>query len=402
MLTSELSLSWQRGEQIRPLYVEPDDGEYLRAAEDLAAIFESHEGRARASLEESLQEYVGTGTDYKILRGFIKLLTDRCEFETSSTVEPTEVRRALFTKARLHHPVIDDESRASVYAEAARELACDAASLDGALYADLPENQTLKVFETITPAELLDLYNVAQAQALLYRSVEMRLWLEPQAAEGYREIFNAIKAYRLIHTVRGASREGYEVRLDGPASIFQRSQKYGIQMAVFLPALLLCKGWRMRAEIQSKRGVAYFELTSKQTRLRSHYDSTQGYENPVVERLASLWSRGAGGWSLERSGEVIDLGDSAFIPDFVLRKEATGERVFLEVLGFWTPEHLRDRLLEFDHAGLRNFILAAWDELRGARDPLTNVPPNTIVFKRNLDPALVALAADGLTTSPNV
>ena len=397
MLTADLALSWQRGEQIRPRYVEADDEEYLRAAGDLVALFESHEGRARASLEESLQEYVGTGTDYKILRGFIKLLTDRCEFETSSPVEPPEIRRALFTKARLNHPVIDEETRARVLAESARELACEPSALDGALYADLPENQTLASFETTTPAALLDLYNVAQAQALLYRSVEMRLWLEPQGPEGYREIFNAIKAYRLIHTVRGASRDGYEVRLDGPASIFQRSQKYGIQMAVFLPALLLCAGWRMRAEIQSRRGVAYFELTSRQTRLRSHYDTLRGYENPVVERLASVWSRGAGGWSLGQSGEVIDLGDSAFVPDFVLRKEATGERVFLEVLGFWTPQHLRERLLEFDHAGVKNFILAAWDDLRGTRDPMTNVPPNTIVFKRNLDPALVALAADGLT-----
>ena len=50
----------------------------------------------------------------------------------------------------------------------------------------------------------------------------------------------------------------------------------------------------------------------------------------------------------------------------------------------------------FDHAGLRNFILAAWDELRGSRDPMTNVPDNTIVFKRNLDPAVVALMADKL------
>src|SRR3954469_10207444 len=180
MLTADLALSWQRGEQIRPRYIESDDEEYLRAAEDLAALFESHEGRTRASLEESLQEYVGTGTDYKILRGLIKLLTDRCEFETSSPVEPTEIRRAVFMKARLHHPVIDEESRARVFAEAARELSCDAASLDGALYADLPENQTLASFETIKPAELIDLYNVAQAQALLYRSVEMRLWLESQ------------------------------------------------------------------------------------------------------------------------------------------------------------------------------------------------------------------------------
>ncbi len=152
-----------------------------------------------------------------------------------------------------------------------------------ALYADLPENQRLTLFEPLTAGELLDLYNVAQAQALLYRSVEMRLWLEPQAPEGFRELFGAIKAYRLIHTVQGNSREGYEVRLDGPASIFQRSQKYGIQMAVFLPALLLCKGWRMRAEIQAKQNrVVYFELTSEQTRLRSHYPEITAYENPVI------------------------------------------------------------------------------------------------------------------------
>ena len=185
------------------------------------------------------------------------------------------------------------------------------------------------------------------------------------------------------------------MRLDGPASIFQRSQKYGIQMAVFLPALLLCKGWRMRAEIQSKqRRVVYFELTSEQTQLRSHYPEITAYENPVTDKLAAAWSRAATAWELESSSEVIDLGDSAFIPDFVLRHRETGARVFLEVLGFWTPEHLRERLLEFDHARVRNFILAAWDDLRGTRDPMTNVPPNTIVFKRSLDPAAVALMAD--------
>ena len=102
-------------------------------------------------------------------------------------------------------------------------------------------------------------------------------------------------------------------------------------------------------------------------------------------------------WALEQSGEVIDLGDSAFMPDFVLRRD-DGARVFLELLGFWTPEHLRERLLEFDHARIKNFILAAWDELRGSRDPLTNVPPNTIVFKRSLDPSVVALMAEQLVS----
>lgn len=390
-------MSWQRGDRINPRYIDAEDEEYLRAAEDLVALFKAHDGRTRAALEESLQEYVGTGTDYRILRGLIKLLTDRCEFETTAPAEPSEVRRTLFLKARARHPVATAETRAEVVGEVAHELSCEPAALLDALYADLPGNQRLTLFEPLTAGELLDLYNVAQAQALLYRSVEMRLWLEPQAPEGFRELFGAVKAYRLIHTVKGNSREGYEVRLDGPASIFQRSQKYGIQMAVFLPALLLCKGWRMRAEIQGRGGhVAYFELTSEQTRLRSHYHEVTPYDNPIVEKLANVWTRAGTAWALEPSSVVIDLGDSAFIPDYVLRHAETGAQVYLELLGFWTPEHLRERLLEFDHAGLNNFILCAWDELRGTRDPMTNVPPNTILFKRSIDPAAVALLADEL------
>jgi predicted nuclease of restriction endonuclease-like RecB superfamily len=398
MLTADLAMSWQRGERITPRYIDTGDEEYVRVAEDFVEVFREHEGQTRAALEQYLQEYVGTGTDYKVLRGLIKLLTDRCEFETEAPADPAEIRRALFLKARARHPVVNEDVRAAVVAETARELSCEPEALAGGLYADLPENQKLVSFEAPTAAELLDIYNLAQAQALLYRCVQMRLWLEPQEPEGYRELFGAIKSYRLIHSIKGNAREGYEVRLDGPASIFQRSQKYGVQMAVFLPALLLCKGWRMRAEIEARRGQpAFFDLDSRQTRLRSHYLSAAGYENPVLERLPRDWAKAATGWELEPSREVIDLGGSAFIPDFLLKNSA-GARVHLEVLGFWTPEHLRERLLEFDHAGLRRFILAAWEDLRGSRDPMTNVPANTIVFKRSLDPSTVALMAERLTS----
>jgi uncharacterized protein len=398
MLTADLSMSWRRGDKVMPRYINTEDAEYLRVAEDLISLFTEHEGETRAALEEALREYAGTGTDYKILRGLTKLLTDRCEFGTTAPAPPEEIRRALFLKARARHPVVSIERRGELVAEAAAEFACAPDALLAGLYADLSDNQRLASFEPLAPAELLDLYNVAQAQALLYRSVEMRLWVEPQGPEGYRQLFGAIKAYGLIHTVRGNAREGYEVRLDGPVSLFQRSQKYGVQMAVFLPALLLCQGWRMRAEIETKRGAApaYFELTSRQTRLRSHYLSVGGYENPSIEKLAANWHKANTSWALGQSREVIDLAGSAFAPDFVLSREM-GERVYLEVLGFWTPQSLKRRLEEFAHAGVGNFILAAWDDLRGSRDPLTTVPPNVINYKRTLDPSAVALKADELT-----
>jgi predicted nuclease of restriction endonuclease-like RecB superfamily len=401
MLTADLAQSFRRGNRVRPLYIPPDDPDYLQDATHLIKLFNEHEGRARRELDQALEEYVGIGTDYKILRGFIKLLTDRCSFETASAKDPIEIRRALFLKACASHPVTQDEStRVAVIEEAARELDCAPEVVTQGLYADLPENQKLTDFEQLNSTELLNLYNLAQAQALLYRSTEMRLFVETQNPESYRELFAAIKAYRLIHTIKGSSSAGYEVRLDGPVSIFHHSQKYGIQMAVFLPALLLCKGWRMQAQItqQSSSGsphAAFFELNHTQKQLHSHYLSTALSENPISEKLAASWGRVETSWELEPSREVIDLGESAFIPDYLLR-HADGQQFYLEILGFWTPRHLKERLKEFEHAGARNFILAAWDELRGSRDPLTRVPPHTIIFKRSLDAVAVELAVNEL------
>ena len=396
MLTSDLAQSWQRGGRIRPRHVNPQDPKYLREAEDLVRLFERRTGDARSELERDLQDYVGTGTDYKTLRGLIKLLTDRCEFETPEGPEPSEMRRALFTRARQFHPVVSAEARRAAVAEAAQDVGCEPGALLDNLYGDLPENQKLVSFESLTGGELLDLYNVAQAQALLYRCVEMRLQVEPQSAEGYRELFGSIKAYGLISTIRGNAHDGYEVRLDGPVSMFHRSQKYGVQMAVFLPALLTCKGWRMRAEIHSKpEGVAYFELDSRQTELRSHYLSVPHYENPAARKFVESWGRSGQAAVLEPSREVLDAGGSAFVPDYVIR-HPSGRNVYLEVLGFWTPQHLRARLEELAHAGLTNFVLAAWEELRGSRDPLMSVPARTIVFKRSLDPGVVALMVEEL------
>jgi predicted nuclease of restriction endonuclease-like RecB superfamily len=89
------------------------------------------------------------------------------------------------------------------------------------------------------------------------------------------------------------------------------------------------------------------------------------------------------------------LGESAFIPDFVLTRD-DGRKFYLEILGFWTPQHLQQRLAEFEHARFEDFILAAWDELRGSRDPVTRPPRHALIFKRSLDPVALELAVEEL------
>jgi uncharacterized protein len=386
MLTADLAMSYRRGNRISPRYLQSDDPRHLQTAADLAIIVEQHRGRRRAELERALDEYIGVGTDYKILRGLIKLLTDRCEFENTGAKDPADIRRALFTKAAAYHPVVaDDQLRQRLIAEVAGELECSPEDVMAGLYADLSGNQRLVAFEEMSAEDLLDRYNLAQAQALLYRCSEMRLRIEPQEPGVTRRLFAEIKAFRLIHAIRGNPASGYDAQLSGPVSIFHRSQRYGVQMAVFLPALLLYPGWRLRAEIGTKTGAAFFELDSKQKQLRSHYvaDDLQP-QNPQITKLLEDFGKFDGEWIAQPSQEVIDLGESAFVPDLVFIRDGD-EPIYLEMLGYWTPRSLNERLKEFARAGFENYAIAASEEMRCSRDAPSQLPPNVIVYKKTLN-----------------
>jgi predicted nuclease of restriction endonuclease-like RecB superfamily len=399
VLTSDLALSWQRGGRIGPRTLDLHDPDYLRIAGELIEIVRAHEGRRRAELEQALGEYVGVGTDYRILRGLIKLLLDQCVFEISGSIDPATLRQTVFLKARSHHPILEGSAHhQEVIAATAEILGCAPEMVVKGLYADLSANHHLTRFEEIAAEQLLERYNLAQAQALLYRCVEMRLSVEPQEPAGYRQLFEAIKAHRLIHTIKGNSRAGYEVRLNGPVSLFHRSQKYGIQMAVFLPALLDCQSWRMRAEIAGQADRrAFFELSSAEHKLRTENITAEIGGQAPIEKFIANWARLGSEWMLEPSQEVVDLGEGAFIPDFALRHES-GKLVYLEILGFWTPRYLSERLAEFAHAEFKDFILVVSEEMRGTREPPKKLPPNIVVCKAALDARAVKSAADQLAS----
>src|ERR1041384_6284590 len=111
MLTADLAQSWQRGDRTGPRLIDTNDQDYLRDAATLIRLFQSFDARTRAELDEALAEYVGVSTDYRVQRGLIKLLMDRCTFETVATKDPVEIRRALFRKAVAHFPAAPGRGR---------------------------------------------------------------------------------------------------------------------------------------------------------------------------------------------------------------------------------------------------------------------------------------------------
>jgi len=262
----------------------------------------------------------------------------------------------------------------------------------------LADNQRLIAFDEPTAADLIARYNLAQAQALLYRCVEMRLTVLPQETSGYRRLFAAIKRYDLINTIKGDARAGYEVRLSGPVSLFHRSQKYGIRMAVFLPALLECEGWRMRAEIETKRGRAFFDLDSAKHNLPTKEPfawTDESGPGVMLEKFLSAWARLNTEWKAAVCREVIDLGGTAFVPDAVL-EDASGRKVYVELFGFWTPRYLNDRLAEFERGNFKNFVLLVSEELRGSREAPAALPPSVISYKTSPDVRAILAAIERL------
>ena len=60
-------------------------------------------------------------------------------------------------------------------------------------------------------------------------------------------VLRLVKFYRLLCEVETVAEGVYKLRLDGPLSLFLSTQKYGLQLALFLPAILLCKDFDLQA-----------------------------------------------------------------------------------------------------------------------------------------------------------
>ena len=170
-------------------------------------------------------------------------------------------------------------------------------------------------------------------------------------------------------------KDGYILHIDGPLSLFSATNKYGLQMALFLPALLLCGDFRLDAELRwgPKRDPRTFHLDANDG-LVSHYADTGTYVPAELIAFVDRFRQVAPAWELSEATDVLELGrEGVWVPDYKFVHKATGVDVHVEVVGFWKRSSL-DRLLRLlpDH-GPSRYILAISEKFKvgeGALDEL--------------------------------
>ncbi len=391
MLTGTLVRVRFSKQRVIPLYIKRDDPSWLEVAESLLLIFREGIGRTRGEIETEIDELVGEGLATLAHRGLAKILEDRAEFEVVADIAPDELREKIFTAAAEYRKTlrVSGQPRAPFRREVvmdalAEELKLRPDQVATAMFADLrDENRLLTIDQTLDAQRLIDRYNVGLAQSVLLKSVLIEAEVRNEKPARYRQLFRHLKFHRLLYRVDGSMRDGFVFHIDGPLSLFSATNKYGLQMAMFLPALLLCRDFRLDAELRwgPKRDSRTFHLEAKDG-LVSHYADTGTYVpaelNAFVERFRQVAPR----WQLSEATDVIELGrEGVWVPDFKLIHQQSGTEVFLDVVGFWKKSSL-ERLLRFlPEYGPARYILAISEKFKVDEESLDGLTGPVLRFK---------------------
>ncbi len=385
MLTADLVRARRKGTELSVTGLDAKQRpRALELARDLVALAEAHVGQTRAELEEALTQMEVPPREHKLALGLRKLVEDRLEFDVEGGLDPRALRSEIFLIAARERKELGpgdplDRDALLVREAAARGIGADA--LLRALYADLRQAQVITRFDAILPEHLVDGYDLAQQQAVLLRATEVIADVHCRDAYAYRALFRKLKFLRLLHRIEARDDGSYRIVIDGPFSLFTSAQKYGLELALALPALVACDTYKVRASVRwgKERIPLTFAIEGRGVRAPEEPLRLPDEVDALVERFRALDAP----WQVEPASDILALpGIGLCVPDLRFHNRDTGEIAYLEVMGYWSRDAVWKRV-ELCRRGLdQRVIFAVSSRLRVSEEVLGDeLPGELYVYK---------------------
>lgn len=380
---------------------------WRKTAAELIALFQQQVGQTQESWQRALEAYEGSRTDYVVIRGLAKVLSDAAVFTTVATpVAPAELRASIFARgpALTNTTLLYPQKRDLILKEAAAEYGLSSTQAEHLLYADRPAAYVLTdAGPAWTPDALIARYNLELARAALYWADQMQVHIYT----GFKDFWKYLKLFKLMFwaTVLEPGLEpglaqgenagrtgGYRVTLDGPISPFVKATtRYGRQLAAFLPALLLCEHWQMWATVRPPQSTQLLNYHLDDTSgLASHFKRSGEFDSRLEADFAAEFEakfgakkgeKARGQWRLTREDEVILLGDTVMIPDFAVTHQQDGRRALIELVGYWHPDYLARKVAKVRAANRRDLILLVYEGVNLSKEKWQDAPSEVLYFK---------------------
>ena len=375
------------GSEAMPAWLGAEDHYWLRALiNDLARL----DGRPYREVASFLQEPSRAPSPPGKRRMAIWTLQSLCTRDRP-VLDASVLRDAVAVEAQRARDA-DRFNRTAVLAEGARCLGLSLAAAEESLFADLPGERRLRFPDPAPdPHSLATRTNLALAQGLLRLASEVTIELYG----GARAVIRQVHLRRLLCTVRRTNQEGVHIDISGPFSLFRHTTMYGRALASVLPLLPWCERFELVARcILRGRAVSVRMRPGDPIAVG---DPPRAYDSCLEERFAREFERANLDWELIREPEPFEAGDALVFPDFALvHRRDSSKRFLLEIVGFWTPDYLRDKLDRLRVIPKVPLVLCID---RGLNCSAGELPAHARVvwFQRRISPASVLAAIDGIT-----
>ena len=347
MLTREMLNFTRRNGRIYPRFADTADSGELDLSGRLLSIF--NEAAAGHLDRGTVQEMIGTLPPppralTKLQAGLVKLMEDDAVFAVAGEIDHQARRRLVLESAsrNLAAAAGDYDSYLHLVAEdcgGGFDLSQDD------LYGDLPEHETLLYCRhSRTPEELLNRYNVALLQSLVIYAGKLKISFADCDNAALRRLLRVVRFHRLIAAGTGKNDSGgWQLEISGPFALFGSGRKYALQLASFLPAILLLPEWKLTAELELPSGGGRLEVDHRCGIAPLHRDFG-GFIPEEIRIFGAEFKKKDSGWELVADVPLLPAGESGFsVPDFSFRHHR-GKTVHLELFHRWHQGGLKSRI----------------------------------------------------------
>ncbi len=349
MLTKALLRVSRAGGGYHPQFADEDD---VALAARVLGCYQGHVGEQYGTLRAALRDLERDSGDFKLVRGFAKLLEREAAVETCAPLDPQRARRAAF-EAGERAGVVTEAEREAALAAAADSLDATPAAVVESLYADLEDRQVVAGLDRVwDPAALVDQYNLSLAQTALFDATEVRV-----RSGDPRRVISAVKRLRLLYEVRRlpeterrrVAATDREVVVTGPDALFRSTRRYGTRFARLLRSVAGTREWELRATVDDRGTERELVLTEADVSVPDADPVTDvSYDSGVEADFAARFGSLELDWALVREPDPVAAGEHVVVPDFAFDYRHGDFRVYFEVMGFWTPEYVEKKLTRLD------------------------------------------------------
>jgi len=387
MLTGNKLLAKNYRGRLLVSYLDPSDSRWGIVVEWILAKGKELLGKSRSVFEEVINEYPGSLPDALVFAGLVKVFSDNCSFEQNAEFDAVKIRELVFSYAsqfkqegRLSS---DIEVRKNIFELVGKQTEVDPNLIDALLYSDLESENKLLAIPQTNAQNLMHRYNLSLAQGALLNSMNIVVKLPSSTPPArLRQLTRWLKFQRLLCAVDKNKTDGLTLQIDGPLSLFRTTQKYGFQIALFLPALLLCPEFELEAELLwgKTKKPCKFQITSNDG-LVTHYADSGMYRPPENEMFILLFKKRIDEWDISDTISDLDYSDDLLIPDFVLKRKTDQKIVGLEILWNWNTAMVERRIKDMEKLKLQKYVLAVADKGNLGKEKLSQIPKSVYLFK---------------------